>query len=367
MNINQLRAPIRLVLNLLRQLGKCSSLKRGRKGDAKPEILLFSTLLISMLIAVPAVSTAQQLPVPDPINENVNNLCASAQDLGTLTTPFTRDDELQNNGPAERLDFFRFNALPGAELAVSLTGLQSSDNSTPDPFLGWFNSDCQLLAVNDDSDSLDSFLIVTVPDDAVLLLAATTCCDGSFTGEFDSTEISYRLSIEVPPPAIGTIRLQIQNALTFEPLRGGEEPFAYAELYRCLVDCDEFIASIGANSGGQIDFNGKDHYPRLTAGSYLLRVRAEDFSSNESGRFTVLAGDDVSLVVGLDPPPISIGQLVSCENLPPQGGVCNYSVVLNNNSDMPISTLVWSMATGYGIGSPHGYTQFEALRKTLIL
>ena len=289
MNINQLRAPIRLVLNLLRQLGKCSSLKRGRKGDAKPEILLFSTLLISMLIAVPAVSTAQQLPVPDPINENVNNLCASAQDLGTLTTPFTRDDELQNNGPAERLDFFRFNALPGAELAVSLTGLQSSDNSTPDPFLGWFNSDCQLLAVNDDSDSLDSFLIVTVPDDAVLLLAATTCCDGSFTGEFDSTEISYRLSIEVPPPAIGTIRLQIQNALTFEPLRGGEEPFAYAELYRCLVDCDEFIASIGANSGGQIDFNGKDHYPRLTAGSYLLRVRAEDFSSNESGRFTVLA------------------------------------------------------------------------------
>jgi hypothetical protein len=136
MNRNQLRSPSRVVFNLLRQLGRCSSFKLGRKPHSKPVNLLFPTLLFSLLLAVSAVSPAQPLSVPDPINENVNNLCAVAQDLGTLTTPFTRDDELQNIGPADRLDFFRFNAVPGTELAVSLTGLQSNNNSTPDPFLG---------------------------------------------------------------------------------------------------------------------------------------------------------------------------------------------------------------------------------------
>lgn len=365
MHRSQLRAPSNGVFNLLRQLGICSLFNLGRKAYTKPGFLLFPTLLISLLLAVPAVSSAQPLSVPDPINENVNSLCISAQDLGTLTTPFTRDDELRNTGPAERVDFFRFNAVPGTELAVSLTGLESNNNSTPDPYLGWFNSDCQLLAINDDSGSLDSFLTLTVPDDAVLVLAATTCCDGDFAGEFDSAEISYQLSIDVLPPAIGTIQLRIQNALTFEPLRGEEEPYAYAELYRCAVDCDEYIASLGANSDGQIDFNGNDIYPRLTEGTYLLRVRAEAFGGNESGRFTVSADDDASLVVSLNPPPISLGQQVHCDNLPPQGGVCNYSVVLNNNTDGALSALMWSMVTGYGIGSAHGYTQFEAAKENL--
>jgi hypothetical protein len=61
-------------------------------------------------------------------------------------------------------------------------------------------------------------LIVTVPDDAVLVLAATICCDGDFACEFDSVAISYRLSIDELPPAIGAIHLRIQNALTSKRL-----------------------------------------------------------------------------------------------------------------------------------------------------
>jgi hypothetical protein len=79
----------------------------------------------------------------------------------------------------------------------------------------------------------------------------------------------------------------------------------------------------------------------------------------------VTADDDASLVVSLNPPPISLGQQVHCDNLPPQGATCNYSVVLNNNSDGALSALMWSMVTGYGLGSAHGYTQFEAAKENL--
>jgi hypothetical protein len=321
---------------------------------------MFPTLLFSLLLGVPAVSTAQPLtiPVPDPINENVNTLCTSAVDLGTLILPFARDEDLQNTGPAERVDFFRFTAVPGTELTVSLTGQQSGD----DPYLGWFNSGCQLLAINDDSRSLDSYLALSVPDDGVLVLAATRCCDGGFLGESNFTEFSYRLSVDVLPPGIGKINLQIQNARTFEPIRGGGAPYAYADLYSCTADCDVYIGSSSANSDGRLVFDGSNFNPRLSAGTYLLRVGAEDFGSNESGRFRVSAGGDVSLVVRLKPPPISLGQQLHCENLPPQGGVCNYSVVLNNNTDRALSALMWSNVAGYGLGSPQGYTQFEATK-----
>ena len=336
-----------------------------RQQPTRLELLIFPSLLFSFLLALPTVSNAQQLNIPDPINENVNTLCTSSLDLGSLTTPFARDAELQNSGPTGRANFFRFNAVPGTELEVSLTGLLSNNNSTPDPYLGWFNSDCQLLAINDDAGSLDSFLIVTVPDDGVLVLAATTCCDSTFSGEFDSSEINYRISIGVPPPSIGTLYLEIQNALTFETLRGNDVPYAFAELYRCELDCDQFIGSLGANDDGQLAFNGYDFNPRLTPGTYLLRARAEGFGSNESGRFTVSANGSVVITIGLDPPPISLAQQLPCENLPPQGGLCSYSVVLNNNTDRALSALMWSVVSGYGLGSPHGSTQFEAAKESM--
>jgi hypothetical protein len=76
----------------------------------------------------------------------------------------------------------------------------------------------------------------------------------------------------------------------------------------------------------------------------------------------VSASVEVSLIVSLKPPPILLGQQLNCENLPPQGGVCNYSVVLNNNTDRLLSALMWSVAAGFGLGSPQGNRQFEATK-----
>jgi Tol biopolymer transport system component len=130
-----------------------------------------------------------------------NDACVTPQDLGAVTLPFTLDASLDGSPlPTGDVDFFRFSGTPNTALRVDLEGQATGKGTLGDPFLGFFDSGCNLIAFDDDAgDGLNSRLAITIPGDGVLILAVTRCCDFGFdqggTG-------SYQLNIQeiLPPP-----------------------------------------------------------------------------------------------------------------------------------------------------------------------
>ncbi|HET9384266.1 MAG TPA: PKD domain-containing protein [Gemmatimonadales bacterium] len=131
-----------------------------------------------------------------------NNTCFTAQNFATLELPFTLNGSLDGSplpGGGD-VDFVRFTGTPGTTLRVDLEGQSTGQGTLSDPFLGWFDSGCNLLAINDDNGStLNSRLLVTIPSDGVFILAVTRCCDFSFDQGGAGT---YQLNIqELLPPS----------------------------------------------------------------------------------------------------------------------------------------------------------------------
>lgn len=310
-------------------------------------------LSLAALLAAPPLA-AQDSPAPNP-------LCLAAESIGAMALPYAREGTLLDDPQDERLEFLRFEAAPGAELDVNLRGEQGGFGTLGDPLLGLFDADCAQIAVNDDFRSLNSFLRVTVPEDGVFVLGVTRFSDFGFDGSITGRAGTYELSITEAPPTIDSISVRVVNALGGEPLPGDREPFAFVELYRCDADCNERIGAFNANGEGRVEFRAEWFFPPLTAGTYLLRVSARTFGSNESGRFTVGPGEAFEVWdVALEPPPISIGEVVPCLALPPQGGACRYEVTVNNNTREALRGLLWSRVDAFGIGSPAGSSSFEA-------
>ena len=146
------------------------------KTQRKCFLTFFSLLLmIFVLMGMAPLVLAQAQEDSEP-----NNSCENAQNFGQVELPFIVEGNLDEND----VDFYRFQAPGGvAFIQVDLEG-QAIENGTPisDPLLGFFDSDCNLIAYNDDYLSLNSRLIIEVPSDGVLILAATLCGDFSFTG-----------------------------------------------------------------------------------------------------------------------------------------------------------------------------------------
>lgn len=113
-----------------------------------------------------------------------NNPCAVAQNFGDTGLPYDVSGNLDLND----VDFFRFNAIAGEEVVADLEGSATGQGTLGDPYLGLFDSNCNLLAYNDDSGgTVNSRLVFTVPANGVFVLAATGCCDLNFDGSHGHT------------------------------------------------------------------------------------------------------------------------------------------------------------------------------------
>jgi hypothetical protein len=123
-----------------------------------------------------------------------NNPCAVAQNFGDTGLPYDVSGNLDLND----VDFFRFNANAGEEIVADLEGSATGQGTLGDPFLGLFDSNCNLLAIDDDNGtSLNSRLYFTVRADGVFVFVAAGCCDSFFFNDTATTEIytaSYTLS-----------------------------------------------------------------------------------------------------------------------------------------------------------------------------
>lgn len=130
-----------------------------------------------------------------------NNTCSTAQDLGAPSLPLSLAGSLDGVPyPGGDVDFVRLAATPNASVRVDLEGQGTGKGTLGDPFLGFFDSGCNLLATNDDGGgNLNSRLDITIPSDGIVILAATRCCDSGFDQGGGGT---YELTItEIVPPA----------------------------------------------------------------------------------------------------------------------------------------------------------------------
>jgi hypothetical protein len=215
--------------------------------------------------------------------------------------------------------------------------------------------------VNDDSGTLNSRLRFVVPDDGIVILAASSCCDEQFTGAGFSSG-SYELSVFPAPPDIGSIAGRVVDAVTGEPLPGNSPPFAVVELYRCEGgECLEFVDAQGTDDEGRFRFETDFDGGPLPVGTYQVRAFAEEFEEAATEPFDVAEGEDVDVGdIALGPAPISFSDIQPCEDLLPQGDTCSYSVTIRNNTDALLEGLAWSPVDGFGLGSSLNFTLFEA-------
>lgn len=290
-----------------------------------------------------------------------NESCLQAQDIEEFTVPFILEGSLDNSIFPD-VDFYRFSATPGTPLVADLEGQATGKGTLSDPFLGLFNSNCDLLEINDDFNSPNSRLDFEVPGDGVFILAASSCCDDGFIGAGGSSG-TYQITISPPPPAIGSIMGRVVDAVSGQPLPGDKPPFARVDLLRCnsVDNCFEFVNSQNLDSEGQFlfdrDFSGR----LLIVDNYQVRAFANEYQQAETEPFAVDEDEDFDLGdIQLIPPPIAFSDIEPCDKLLPQGGTCRYSVRINNNTSAPLRGLAWSLVDGSGLGSSLGFASFEA-------
>lgn len=287
-----------------------------------------------------------------------NNSCQAAQDVGTVSQRFTLDGDLDSSLNPD-VDFFRFTGTPGLLATIDLEGQGTGKGTLSDPYLGFFDSNCNLIALNDDSGGyLNSRLEITIPADGVFVLAATRCCDSGFYGTYGGGSATYQLTI-TPVQYIGSISGRATDAFTQKPLRGDIAPFAFVRLLRCETYGCFDVAGQNAGSDGRFLFETDSNGALLRTGNYLVVVSANQYHPSETDQFTVNEGENASTGdVALTSFPVRFSDTQACV-VPTAGGICEFSVKITNGLSTKLTGKAWSMVNGYGIGSFINFTNFQ--------
>jgi Tol biopolymer transport system component len=184
-------------------------------------LALFGLLVLACVreesLTAPAAERALTLSIGPDIEPN--NACVAPQGFGTVTLPFSLNGSLDGFPfPGGDVDFLRFTGTPNTAVRVDLEGQSTGKGTLGDPFLGFFDSGCNLIAISDDNGgTLNSRLVVTIPNDGVFIMAVTGCCDIGF----DQGRIgTYQLNIQaiLPPSNDAFLNATAIGALPFSDL-----------------------------------------------------------------------------------------------------------------------------------------------------
>jgi len=299
-----------------------------------------------------------------------NNSCAAAQDLGPISMPFSLDGELYPSpvgdpfvSPAD-VDYYRFTATPGTLIQIDHTR-----GTLSDPILGSFDPTCTNPYPNyvdfDGGGWPNARLRLEVPASGEVVVAASAYFDyGYYFPPFSGLHYdqgTYTLTV-TQVPLIGSIGGQALDAVFGGVLRGDVAPFAVAELQRC----DGFgycyaVASQNTDSAGRFRFERDFSNSRLEAGTFRVRIGANEYQAAQSAAFAVAEGQDFIVPDLLVAPfPVKISEIRPCGDMPPEGGTCRFSFRVRNQMATPLTGKAWSLVENGATGSFISYTRFQA-------
>ena len=208
-----------------------------------------------------------------------NNTCQSAQDLGAVSLPFILDGNLDGAVNPD-IDFYRITGTPGSYITVNLQGVDSQKGTLQDPHLGVFNSSCQLVQTGSDNsvtNSRDPKIRVLVPNDGIIILASTQCCDTEFNLGGNGT---YQFSMQ----ALGTINSisgRMVSASTGLPVPGAPD-LTWIEL--AYVGIDPLIpVQVFPDSSGKFTITSETFGQPLPIGNYQITAMTSDISDFDPG------------------------------------------------------------------------------------
>jgi hypothetical protein len=228
-------------------------------------------------------------PVWGQVELEPNDPCPSAQNFGPISLPWALNGNLDSSVDPD-VDFFRIRGTPGMAVRIDLEGQSTGQGTLPDPYLGAFDSDCNLIAADDDGgDNVNSRLDLPVPANGLLILGVTECCDGGFQGGGNGT---YLLSVQ-ESTAIGSITGRLIDALTGLGIPGYYPVYGRAELRLCLsADCasSEDVASSYVDDESRFSFVENYFGEPLEPGRYEVRAFAERYEEQLVGPFDVASG-----------------------------------------------------------------------------
>lgn len=146
-----------------------------------------------------------------------NNTCDTAQDLSEIALPFNLSGNLDGAVNPD-VDYYKITGAPSSAIEIQLKGADSGSGSLADPHLGIFNSDCASIGSGFDvsAQNRDAKIRFRFPDNGVLILAASQCCDNFDLGGNGT----YQLVIQ-PVETVSSINFKISNAVTGALLSGG--------------------------------------------------------------------------------------------------------------------------------------------------
>jgi hypothetical protein len=274
--------------------------------------------------------------------------------MGVVSERFVVDGNLDSSVTPD-VDFFRFSGTPGQAASIDLEGQSTGMGTLGDPFVGFFDSNCNLIALNDDSGSLNSHLEITIPNDGIFVVGATVCCDGGFNGGGNGT---YRLTI-TPVQYIGSINGQVTDAVTHKGLRGDVAPFAYVRLLQCgIFGCFD-VNGQSADNRGRFRFETDSGGAPLRTGEYMLIVSADQYQTLQTEPFSVGVDQNHNAgSIALTSSPIRFTDMSAC-SVPSAGGWCEFSVRITNGLSTRLSGQAWGIVSGTGIGSFANITTFQ--------
>ncbi|HZP87186.1 MAG TPA: carboxypeptidase-like regulatory domain-containing protein, partial [Burkholderiales bacterium] len=140
------------------------------------------------------------------------------------------------------------------------------------------------------------------------------------------------------------------------------------DLYHCDNSGCQYNGSTSVDAGGNFVFTNSPFTGFLVPGQYKLIARADQYDQTETDIFEARADEDHNVGdVALQPFPIRISLVRPCADIPASGGSCLYTVQITNRRAERISGRVWSIVTGFGLGSHAGVTVFQAGGQSLSL
>jgi hypothetical protein len=250
--------------------------------------------LCSLLLSASIGVYFSSLSAQDQIDEQEpNHPCEQAQFVGEAPLPFFIPGSLDSTEQDPDVDFYRITGLPGQLVSITLEGQATGMGTLSDPYLGFFDESCQLQAINDDDGStLNSKLVVTLPDSGEYVIGVSQCCDYLFTGGGIGT---YTLTV-FEPVLIQYIAGRVVDSDTLSPLPGDSYPYAGVSLHRCNdFDCNQWVNSQATAPDGTFMFTNDYMGMPLTAGIYVVNVFAQWYEMGWFEPFEVLQGEAADL------------------------------------------------------------------------